>query len=783
MGPDRPSNPSWKDKDMPFMNCRTAGSVLLAMIAVQEVMLPTGRFAQAAEQLPNVVFILADDLGYADLGCMGAQGFVTPHIDRLAEEGTRFTSFYVAQPVCTASRAALMTGCYANRVSLSGALNHTSPTGIHPREKLLSQIFHEHGYATAAFGKWHLGHHPPFWPTRRGFDEFFGIPYSNDNGPLHPVTRGIPSLPLLDGDDVVELDPDQSQFTRRITERAVAFIEAHKQQPFFLYVPHIMPHVPIFASETFQGTSSRGLYGDVVQELDWSVGKIMETLRLCELDQRTLVIFCSDNGPFLSYGEHAGSAIPLREGKLTTFEGGVRVPCIARWPGRVPAGRVCHELITAMDLYVILARLAGGTLPDMKLDGQDLTPLLYGQPGAQGRDVFWYYSGQELHAVRQGSWKLHVPHEYLTVAGAPGKGGKPSNWGHLQPLSIEQSGIRGIASRHGYRVEKIELSLYDLEHDPGETRNVAAEHPDIVQQLLKVADEARADLGDELLGIPPSNQRPAGDVRPALPGGVKRVSNLEYTRPATGALLLDLYLPQATPRQSLPVILWIHGGGWTKGSKENCPLIWLAEEGYAVASVNYRLIHESGWPAQIDDCRAAIRWIRDHAAEYKLDAERIVAAGGSAGGHLAALLGTMDAPPLDRVSAVLDYFGPADLLTMPPNLPDPGKTDQDLAHSNGARLLGGIVRDRPQLAREASALHQVSADDVPFLILHGDRDQSVPLDQSVRLQSSLQAAGVPVQLHVLAGAGHGGKEFNSPEVQQAVRTFLHEHLARVRPAP
>lgn len=499
-----------------MIRVRPAGKFLMALVIVNLLIGPARLGAQPTMPRPNVVLIFADDLGYSDLGCMGAQGFQTPHIDRLAEEGTRFTSFYVAQPVCTASRAALLTGCYSNRVSLSGALNHTSPVGIHPREKLLSQIFHEQGYATAAFGKWHLGHHPPFWPTRRGFDEFFGIPYSNDNGPLHPVTRGIPSLPLYDGDGVVELDPDQSQFTRRITERAVAFIEAHKQQPFFLYVPHIMPHVPIFASDSFRGTSSLGLYGDVVQELDWSVGKIVETLHVCDLDQRTLVIFCSDNGPFLSYGEHAGSATPLREGKLTTFEGGVRVPCIARWPGRVPAGRVCDELITTMDLYVILTRLAGGALPAAKLDGQDLSPLLFGQPGARGRDVFWYYSGEELHAVRQGNWKLHLPHEYLTVAGAPGTGGKPSNWGHLQPLSIEQSGIRGIASRHGYRVEKIDLSLYDLQHDPGETRNVAAEHPDVVQQLLKIAEEARADLGDELTGIRSTHQRPAGDIRQAL---------------------------------------------------------------------------------------------------------------------------------------------------------------------------------------------------------------------------------------------------------------------------
>ena len=471
----------------------------------------------AETRAPNIVFIFTDDLGYADIGCFGAKDIQTPNIDRLAREGTRFTSFYAAQPVCTASRAALLTGCYPNRVGMAGALNHLSTTGIHPSERLISELLKERGYATAAYGKWHLGNHEPFWPTSRGFDEFFGIPYSNDNGPLHPVTKGIPALPLYDGDKVIEEDPDQAQFTRRITERAVEFIEHNKDRPFFLYLPHIMPHVPIFASDRFKGMSGRGLYGDVIQELDWSVGEIMRALKRHDLDDNTLVVFTSDNGPFLSYGEHAGLATPLREGKLTTFEGGVRVPCIARWPGHVPPGRVTSELLTTMDFYVILAKLSGAKLPDRKIDGEDLTPLLLGENGARGRERFWYYSGNELHAVREGKWKLHLPHEYLTVAAEPGKGGKPSNWGKLKPLSHEVSGIRGIASRHGYRVEKTKLALYDLENDPGETRNLATEQPKVVKRLSRVADEARADLGDALTGAPARNVRKPGDIRALSP--------------------------------------------------------------------------------------------------------------------------------------------------------------------------------------------------------------------------------------------------------------------------
>ncbi len=754
--------------------------VLLAAAATPALLAAAAPSPSAPARPPNIVFIYADDLGYGDLGCYGATDIRTPHLDRLAAEGSRFTSFYVAQSVCTASRAALMTGSYPNRVSMSGALNHTSPTGLHPRERLLPQLLKDRGYATAIFGKWHLGHHPQFLPTRRGFDEWLGLPYSNDNGPLHPTTRGIPSLPLYENENVIELDPDQSQFTRRFTDRAIAFIERHHTQPFFLYVPHVMPHVPIFASEKFKGTSQRGLYGDVVQELDASIGEIMATLKRLGLDENTLVIFSSDNGPFLSYGEHAGSAVPLREGKLTTFEGGMRVPCLVRWPGKVPSARVSDEPFSTLDLHATFATLAGAKLPDVKRDGSDLLPLLLGSPGAKGRDDFWFYSGEELHAVRRGEWKLHVPHDYLVVAAERGTGGKPSNYGKMKPESIELSGIRGIASRHGYRVETTGLALYNLKDDPSESRNLAAAHPDIVARLQLDVAAARADLGDSLTKTPGSQIRPAGDVRAALPAGVKRIANLEYSRPATGALLLDLYLPATAPAQPLPVIVWTHGGGWKNGSKENSPLTWLAAEGYAVVSLNYRLSWAAPWPAQLDDVRTAIRWLRTHAANYGLDPARLAVSGGSSGGNLASIVGTAPAAigetVSSRVGAVIDFYGASDLLTMPVNVPGPGKTEADLATSNGAKLLGGTVRDRPDLARQVSPWHNITKDDPPFLILHGDQDDQVPLVQSERLHARLREVGVPSEFHVLPGAGHGGKAFDTPEVRAKIRAFLARSL-------
>src|SRR5205823_7147595 len=352
----------------------------VSAIGLLAILLCAAAFSADPVARPNIILLFTDDQGYGDVGCFGAKSFQTPNLDRMAAQGTRFTSFYVAQPVCTASRAALMTGCYSNRVGLFGALNHESNVGIAESELLLPEVCKAQGYATAIFGKWHLGHRDKFLPTRHGFDEFLGLPYSNDNGPLHPVVKTIPSLPLIENDKIAELDPDQSQFTRRFTDRAVAFIEKNKERPFFLYVPHVMPHVPIFASDKFKGQSGAGPYGDVIEELDSGIGEVLAAIEKSGLAPKTLVIFCSDNGPFLSYGNHAGSAGPLREGKLTTFEGGVRVPCLARWPGHVPGDRVCADPFMAIDWLPTLTEIVGGKASTLKIDGLSAKGLLLGEP-------------------------------------------------------------------------------------------------------------------------------------------------------------------------------------------------------------------------------------------------------------------------------------------------------------------------------------------------------------------------------------------------------------------
>jgi arylsulfatase A-like enzyme len=438
---------------------------------------------------PNVVIVIADDQGYGDAGCYGAKDFATPNLDRLAREGVRFTDFYVAQPVCSASRAALLTGCYPNRIGILGALNDRSTHGISDGEKTLAEVLKPRGYATAIYGKWHLGHRPKFLPTRHGFDDYFGLPYSNDMWPKHPTDK-FPDLPLFEGEKVVETNPDQTRLTTWYTERAVKFIEKNKDRPFFLYVPHNMPHVPLHVSDKFKGKSKQGLYGDVIMEIDWSVGEILAALRKHNIDEQTLLIYTSDNGPWLSYGNHAGSAGPLREGKKTTWEGGVRLPCLMRWPGHIPAGTTCREPAMTIDILPTVAKLAGAELPKHPIDGLDIWPLISGKPNAKSpHEAFYFYWDEHLQAIRSGRWKLHFPHSYSTLADKPGgKDGKPAL----------------------YTETETPLALFDLESDIGETMNVANKHPEVVRRLEALADKARADLGDSATKQKGKGIRPPG---------------------------------------------------------------------------------------------------------------------------------------------------------------------------------------------------------------------------------------------------------------------------------
>jgi arylsulfatase A-like enzyme len=435
---------------------------------------------------PNFVIIFTDDQGYGDLSCFGGKHVNTPRIDKMAAEGSKLTSFYVAAPVCTPSRAALMTGCYPKRVDLAtgsdfGVLLDADPKGLNPKEITMAEVLKTQGYKTGIFGKWHLGDQPEFLPTRQGFDEFYGIPYSHDIHPFHPRQDHFmfPPLALLDGEKVIEMDPDADYLTKNITEKTVDFIKRNKDEPFFAYVPHPIPHKPLHIAPEFYKdvpedvteklkaecntidykTRDR-LFRQAINEIDWSVGRILDTLKEVGVDENTLVIFTSDNGPAI------GSAGPLRGRKGSTFEGGMREATVIRWPGKIPAGKDNGELITSMDLLPTFAKLAGAEMPnDQVIDGKDIWPVLKGEAKSP-HEAFFYHRANNLQAVRSGKWKLHF------------NKGKPAQ-------------------------------LYDLETDIGEQKNLIQSYPDVVKQLQSHVKKFNTDLAQ--------NSRPAGFVKNPKP--------------------------------------------------------------------------------------------------------------------------------------------------------------------------------------------------------------------------------------------------------------------------
>ncbi|MBW6537378.1 MAG: sulfatase [Mariniphaga sp.] len=450
---------------------------------------------EKTEKPVNFVIIYFDDMGYGDLTLTGALDYETPHLDQMAAQGLFFTRHYSPQAVCSASRAGLLTGCYPNRVGFSGALSHASKTGISADEETLAEVLKKKGYATAIYGKWHLGVQDKFLPTRHGFDEFYGIPYSNDMWPYHPRGPGAyPELPLFENETIVNdavTPDDQKQFTTEFTERTVAFIQKNRENPFFVYLAHPMPHVPLYVSDKFEGKSEQGLYGDVMMELDWSVGQVIQTLKENELEKNTLVIFTSDNGPWLNYGNHAGTTGGLREGKGTSFEGGQRVPCLMYWKGTISPGTVNNALISSIDFLPTLAEFAGAPLPEKKIDGVSISSLIKGENVEPPRKSFWYYYRRNsLEAVQDGNWKLVFPHPGRTYGGfEPGNDGQPGRVNENFPH---------------------EGGLYDLRRDPGEQYNLIEFYPEIVERLEKIAAEAREDLGDDLTENPGKNRREPG---------------------------------------------------------------------------------------------------------------------------------------------------------------------------------------------------------------------------------------------------------------------------------
>lgn len=479
--------------------------VLYLCVALMSMVLVSGKRSEPAPDRPNIVIVFCDDLGYGDIGSFGATGYETPNLDQLAIQGMRFTQFYVAEAVCSASRAALLTGCYPNRIGILHALMPNAKNGISQEEKTMAEVLKEKNYSTAIFGKWHLGSKEKFLPLQHGFDEYTGLPYSNDMWPVGydglPLTdtgnwrkKEFPPLPLIEGNKTVRIIQtleDQGELTGLYTQKAVDFINRKKDKPFFLYLAHSMPHVPLAASARFKGKSKMGLFGDVIMEIDWSVGEIMKALKKNGIEKNTIIIFTSDNGPWLNFGNHAGNTGGLREGKGVSYEGGMKVPFIIRWPAQIKAGTICNKMASTIDLLPTFAAITNGKLPEHKIDGLNILSLFKGDEKAEPRQEFYYYYGSnQLEGVRQGNWKLVLPHKGRSYAGfPPGKDGYPG--------PVNENTESGLA-------------LYDLRRDPGERYDVKDTYPEIVASLQKLADKAREDLGDAVTGVKGRNVRKPG---------------------------------------------------------------------------------------------------------------------------------------------------------------------------------------------------------------------------------------------------------------------------------
>ncbi|MEN8125743.1 MAG: sulfatase [Bacteroidota bacterium] len=457
------------------------------------------------DEQPNIIIIFTDDQGYQDVNCFGSPDIKTPHLDKIAQDGIRLTNFYVAQPVCSASRAALLTGCYPNRVGIHGALFPDHNVGLNISEITIADMLKENGYKTGIFGKWHLGDHPDLLPLNQGFDEYLGTPYSNDMWPVDYYGNQVdtthrksffPQLPLIKNNKKIKeirTLEDQAQLTTTLTKEAVNFIQKNKENPFFLYFPHPMPHVPLAVSDKFKGKSERGLYGDVIMEIDWSVGQIMKSLKDNGLEENTIVIFISDNGPWLNFGNHAGSALPLREGKGTAFDGGVRVPGIVYYPNKIKPGQTIDIPMMTIDILPTIAEITKSPLPKNVIDGKSVWNIWTGKSTVSPHEAyFFYYHKNELHGVRYNNWKMYFPHRYRTLNGRPG-------------------GKNGFPVKYDYN-NLSQIELYDLSKDISETTNIAVENPEVVDTIKSLANQMRIELGDALRDQVGKGNRPIGKV-------------------------------------------------------------------------------------------------------------------------------------------------------------------------------------------------------------------------------------------------------------------------------
>jgi len=728
-----------------------------------------GAKASAATDSPNVIVIFVDDQGYYDLGCYGATEVKTPRIDAIANEGILFEDYYAASPICSPSRAGLLTGCYPRRVG-----NHIwvhradSTTGIHPDELTLAELFQANGYATACIGKWHLGFAEPFLPKNQGFDEYFGLLHNLD--PVEVVYFGDKGVPLLRNEKVVKQPADPSELTQIYTDEAIDFIERNKEKPFFLYLPHTMLHKPLGVSEPFRGTSDWGEYGDAIQELDHNVGRIFDTLKNLQIDDDTIVVYASDNGR----GPGRTPEQKMQGRKLSTYEGGIRVPAIAWGPGvGVQSGKRSRAVVRAMDWYPTLATFAGIAVPEGRvIDGRDITSLL------KGDTQFVSAAGlkKTLNAAVPLRRRWEPPEEWAAIIKR-----------HEFNDAFFYHGSEGELAAVRWRNWKLQLTpspqLYDLAADVGETKPVR--NGEISRKLRGMAilfqQEMLADARP-----PGVVSKPTANGKTVIPRliseGLNASLGVTYARYGDRTLEMDIYRPNDAWGK-LPAVVCIHGGGWAKGSRESHGAMAqaLASRGYVAATISYRLSGEAKFPAQIHDCKAAVRFLRAHADEYGIDADHIGAIGLSAGGHLTALLATS--------SGVVDLEGnggsPQASSVIQAAVPMGAQTDLlsertrevSAAEPKGMiwqQFLGGTQQERPAVYKAASPLTYLDAGDPPCWFIAGEHDDASTHADAFREQ--MKHHGISSGLTVISDAPHGfiGKQIWFDQMVERADQFFQD---------
>ncbi len=705
-----------------------------------------GQQAISAERAPNIIFILIDDQGYYDLGCYGATEIKTPRIDAMAKAGTRFTDYYAAAPICSPSRAGFLTGCYPRRVG-----NHVwvhradSNTGIHPDELTIAELLKDNGYATACIGKWHLGFHEPFLPRKQGFDHYFGLLHNLD--PVEVVYfEDDGGVPLMRNGEVVKRPVDPAELTKAYTDEAIQFIEKNKEGPFFIYLPHTMLHNPLGVSEEFQGSSNWGEYGDAIQELDHNVGRIFDSLTEQGIDDNTIVVYASDNGR----GPGRTPEQKIRGRKLSTYEGGIRVPAIAWGPGLgLQAGEESAMLVHAMDWYPTLASFAGVKVPGERvIDGRDISPLLKG----------------ETKVVPHAGMKLSI-----NAAVQMRRPWKPDGeWASIIQRNEYNNaffyhGSHGALAAVRWRNWKLylnpSLQLYDLDSDPGESKLVR--NKDIIRKLRGMTvlfqEEMRRDARPA--GEAPPSARPDGrtEIPQATLDSLDSHHDVTYARYGDRTLEMDIFRPKGAWGE-LPAIVCVHGGGWGKGSKINHtkPAQALAARGFVTATISYRLSGEKPFPAQIQDCKAAVRFLRSRAKEYGIDPDNIGAIGHSAGGHLVALLATSgEAEELEGEGGNAGFSS-----SIQAAVPMGAQTHLMSERNRGIsaekeiwqKFLSGSQDEQADTYRLASPLAHLDKNDPPCWFITGEKDD--PSTHADEFREKMKKLGIESHLTVIEGAPH-----------------------------